>query len=320
MPRASPRGQIAQMNSKEVDMRTPWLAVAAWLLLPHVAAAQPSLDSLWPNADGSRWEYQFTFVDFVSPDQSFTGPAWLQLSGTVETSGGTAQVLLGGQDVPTEAGAAPALPPIVRALWRARPDLRARIVARYGADCVAATTSWEPLLLHDGYLMKSATSIQMWQPGWDHPTWTYLRDDLGVGATFTHQLVPELADDVFLYGTVEANDATVATQAATFEHALRMGYRIDFGWSTGISEGGTWLGRFRSETRGHVHYVPGVGPVELLEDFVPFVEVDCDTLSCPWDWTSQLNQIAESTTLSLRSEPTAIAPVSWSEVKALYRE
>jgi hypothetical protein len=301
-------------------MRTPWLAAAACLLLPHFATAQPSLQSLWPNADGLRWDYQLTVVNVVSPDHNFTAPAWLQLSGTVETSGGTAQVLLASHDVSAKAGAAPALPPIVRAVWRARPDLRARIVALYGADRVAATAAWWPLLLHDGYLMKSATNIQMWQPSWDHPTWTYLRDDLSVGATFTHQLVPELADDIFLYGTVEANDATVVTQAGTFEHAVRMGYRIDYGWSTGISEGGTWLGRFRSETRGHVHYVPDVGPVELLQDFVPFVEVDCDTLACPGEWTGQLGETDESMTLSLGSAPTAIAPASWSAVKALYRK
>ena len=301
-------------------MRTPWLAAAASLLLPHFATAQPSLESLWPSTDGLRWEYQLTVVDLVSPDRNFTVPAWLQLSGTVETSGGTAQVLLGNHDVPPKAGAVPALPPIVRAVWRARPDLRARIVAFYGADRVAATSSWWPLLLHDGYFMKSATSIQMWQPDWDHPTWTYLRDDLSVGAAFTHQLVPELADNVFLYGTVEANDATVATLAGTFEHAVRMGYRIDYGWSTGIDENGTWLGRFRSETLGHVHYVPGVGPVESLEDYVPFVEVDCDTLSCPGEWTDQLGDVFSSMTLSLQSEPTAIAPASWSEVKALYRK
>jgi len=289
------------------------LALPAWAQLP------PALDTLWPNADGLRWDYELTVVNHVLPDESFTVAASLQLSGTVETAGGTAQVLLGDHPVPAKPGTAPGSSPLLCAVWRARPDLRARIAARQGASRVAAA-AWWPLLLHPGYFMKSATSIQMWQPDWDHPTWKYLEDDLLVGADFTLQLVPDLADDVFLHGTVEANDTPVTTDAGSFEHAVRMGYRIDYGWSVILDEALNVIGQYRSETLGHVHYVPGVGPVESLEDFIPYQEIDCSPGECPPEYTSQLGVSAETMGLALQGLPTAVAPASWSVVKSLYRD
>jgi len=167
--------------------------------------------------------------------------------------------------------------------------------------------------------MKNTSNIQMWQPDWNHPTWTYMTDDLRPGATFTHQLVPELADNVFLHGTVEATDVPVSTVAGDFEHAVQIGYVIDYGWSEGTDPEGQPIGQFRSETRGHVHYVPDVGPVESLEDFLPFVEVDCGTQECPAEWTDLLGVSIATISLSLSQRPVGVEAVTWGRLKALYQ-
>ena len=292
-----------------------WIC-AAVLLVTGTAVAQPTLDALWPNTDGRRFEYQF--VNTSSVDPNFTTPAVLWFDGAVQTVGGTAQLLFGDHSVPGKARPGAASDPLLAAVWRARPDLRPRIAARAGRSL--QETTWWPLLLHDGYFMKSPTHIQMWQPSWSHATWTYLTDELTVGATFTHQLIPEIADNVFLHGTVEAIDATVATLAGTYEHAVRMGYVIDYSWGEVVDlETQQVIGRARSETRGHVHFVPDVGPVEMLENWIPYVEIDCAPNACPQEWVDLLGITVTTKTLSRADGGVSVEPSTWSTVKALYR-
>lgn len=299
-------------------MRIPPRFTAALLLfvLPSPASSQPTLGSLWPNPDGMRWDFQISATNSSDPSRNFISDAMMQLSGTSETAGGKAQVLIAGHGLAPLPAAAWGLDPLLRSVWRARPDLRPAIEARFGKP--SDERIWWPLLLHDGYFMKTAASLQMWQPDWSHATWTYLRDDLTVGATFTHQLVPELADNVFLHGTVEAVDASVTTLVGAFEHAVRMRYVIDYGWTDGTDDRGNVVGRFRGETRGHVHYVPDIGPAEMLEDFLPYVEVDCGMNDCPPEWVGLLGQSLQTLTLSLTRTPVGVAQKSWSQVKALY--
>jgi hypothetical protein len=165
--------------------------------------------------------------------------------------------------------------------------------------------------------MKTAEAIQMWQPDFAHPTWTYLEDDFTVGSEFVHQLVPEFAEDIFLHGTVTAIDAVIETPAGTFTDAVEMTYLIDLGVGAVTDENGNLIGTVHGEVQGHVHYVPDVGPVELLEDYIPFVWIDCDG-DCPPEWEALLGVTVTSQTLELTSVPVATAPRSWSDVKALY--
>jgi len=287
---------------------------AALVLSPVGALAQPTLESLWPNQDGLRWEYEFHVTELLGNESTL--PASLQLLGVTETPGGIAQVLIANHATPTTSSAVPVSDPLLRALWQARPDLRAAIVARN--EVASGGETWWPIFLHGGSFMKNATHIQMWQPDYGHPTWTYLTDELSVGATFTQQLVPELANDVYLHGTVTDIDATVTTIAGTFENAVKMTYRIDYGWSEGTDDDNNVIGQLRGETRGHVHYVPDVGPVELLEDWIPFVEIDCAPNTCPVEWQDSLGVSFVTTTLSLTDLPVAIEARTWTEVKNLY--
>lgn len=292
-----------------------FLLIAAGLAA--TASAQPDLATLWPNADGQRWTYTYTETPLSGP--AFTSPAILQLEGTTQTAGGTAQILLAWHDPsPLALHRAPSgLTSLERAVWHARPDLRRALELR--RDKSAAATTWDPLLLHDGYFLKSAANIQMWQPDWNHPTWTYLTSDLQVGSTFTHQLIPELATDIYLHGTVEAIDDAVATPAGTFTNAVKVAYLIDLGVNTATDETGEVIGRVHGEIRGYVRYVPDFGPVELFEEHLPYAWIDCAPNACPPSWVELEGQVEVTRTLSLTEAPTPLEPRSWGEVKALYR-
>ena len=139
------------------------------------------------------------------------------------------------------------------------------------------------------------------------------------GSTFTHQLIPELADDIFLHGTVVAIDATVVTEHATYSNAVKVEYVIDFGVSTRTDESGNVLATHHSERNGHVHFVPGVGPVELLEESTPFVWADCGSEDCPPEIDDWIGQVTETQTLSLDQGPVSVEAASWGGVKSMYR-
>lgn len=295
---------------------SPFILLAA-AALAWPALAQPDLADLWPNADGQRWTFTYTETPHVGA--AFTSPAVLQLEGTTQTAGGPAQILLAWHDAPpaTRAGEPAGLAAFERAVWRARPDLRRALELR--RNKTPAANTWDPLLLHDGYFMKGAANIRMWQPDWNHPTWTYLTSDLQVGATFTHQLIPELASDIYLHGTVEAVDDAVTTPAGTFTNAVRVAYLIDLGVSWAVDEMGGIIGSVHGEIRGHVRYVPDFGPVELLEEHLPCVWIDCGPNECPPSWVELEGQVEVTRTLELTEAPTPVEPRSWGGVKALYR-
>jgi len=293
-------------------------AVITLTALTPVASAQPSLASLWPNDNGMRWEFDYSYEEAEMPPYneglSFTSSAFLHLDGTHEIPGGLAQVLRGEHGgAPRHAkDAPPALPALWRAIWRARPDLRECIAARNGS--ASQDGAWEPLLLHPGYFVKTEQIIEMWQDEWNHPTWTYLENDITVGASFVHQLLPEFADDIFLYGTVAAIDATVSTIAGVFTDAVRMDYVIDLGWQIATNDQGDPVGRRRSEVAGYVHFGPEVGPLNMLEEFFPFAEIDWG----PVEWQDWLGVPVEIQTLSLTSMPVASRAMTWSGVKQLF--
>jgi len=67
-----------------------------------------------------------------------------------------------------------------------------------------------------------------------------------------------------------------------------------------------------------VDFVPGIGPVMMVEDSFPVVEVDCTPAACPQEWLDQLDVSVETQTLSLAHE-VAVESSTWSSVKSLYR-
>lgn len=281
------------------------------------AAAQVPLAPLWPNDDGMRWDYEMEIVDIMA-GIDMTLDAFLALEGNTMTPGGEAQNLIAVQTSTPPALAAdqPELPALLLTIWRARPDLRAAIEAGYGGKDVVEP--WYPLFLHGGYFLKSPDDIQMWQE-FSHPTWTYLEAPVMNGQSFVQQLVPEFADDIFLYGTVADTEAEVSTPFGTFSGAVKMEYLVDLGVSSMTDEQGNLIATVHGENVGHVYFVPGVGPVDLLEEYTPFVWADCPD-GCPPEIADYIGVVVTTVTMRLSSSPVAEQQDSWGMVKSLYRQ
>lgn len=287
------------------------------VLLTTAASAQIALDSLWPNADGLRFTYDYTYEEYLS-NESVAGQAWLQFDGYVMTPDGQAQVLLGGQP-PLPGKAKTPYPGILGQVWRARPDLRTKIAALYGDSSKDEPDYWCASFLQTGWFLKSTNGIRMWQEYWNQSTWTYLEGDIAPGASFVIQLLPELGPDFYLHGTVEDVAATIMTGAGSFRNAVKVAYYLDYGIQEMRDEDGNRQGKVHPEMRGYVFYVPDVGPVAMLQEFYPFATMDCDDQPCPPEWVPWIGKPMELQTLSLSQVPLPAQTRTWGDVKALYR-
>jgi hypothetical protein len=301
----------------KILMIMPMIALAITVSAAASVQAQVPLAPLWPNDDGMRWDYDMHLTDLIG-DIDMDLDAFLALEGTTMTPGGEAQNLFSAHQDPFPGltRSEPALPPILLMVWRARPDLRPAIEARYGGKDIIHP--WFPNFLHGGYFLKSAENIQMWQDTWLHPTWTYLEVPVTTGHSFTHQLVPEFADDIFLHGTVADTDAAVSTPAGDFTGAVKMDYLIDLGISKVVNEQGELIGTIHGEYTGSVHYVPDVGPVNLFEEHMPIVWADCPG-GCPPEIEDNIGVVTTTITMGLKALPVGVQHGSWGMVKSLYR-
>jgi len=292
------------------------LAIALIPLAPPALHAQPTLGQLWPNADATEWRYAYTYTDGISASES--GDARLYFDGTDAMTGAVVQRLFG-ETMPdaTPRGAAPeALPAFLRTLWSVRPELRARL------DGLATRTGsyWPFVLLPDfvgnasgvGFL-ETPDYLGGWRDMLADWSWWYLTDELSEGATFELQLIPDLADDVFLRGEIRTLEGSVTTVSETYDNAVIVDYEVDYGVSTIIDDMEQELGTFQSFHRGHVAYVPGVGPVALEEALTH--EVDCRACD-PEDVDFPEGEAS----LSLTSGPVPQRTASWGALKERWRQ
>lgn len=262
----------------------------------------PTLENAWPNENGRSWTYAVTERSWAGdvPDTVYADPdsvpaapdieeilsllddrdtpapadttLWaygLQFSDSITTDPGvTAQHLAETMD--PGAPAAGRLPvgrvepraAFFRSLARARPDLAPRIRALAGA---AEVDIVGPLLVSGGAWEKTTEHIGLYGAVDTLLSWQFLDANVRPGHEFTFQLVPSLADDVFLHAHV-VHQGTVTTPVGTFANGVEVAYLIDYGVS-GITEGGSpeILGYARLITYGTVVYAPTVGPVRVYE-------------------------------------------------------
>ena len=268
---------------------------------PHVSASP--LRMIWPNEDGRSWSYQVVERSFadgsitiygnpaaVPPAPSISQAAalldtlpigtvigsdtasfGLRFSGLITTQSGVTRQNLFETLVSTSA-TSPARTPIggspafLAQLYRARPDLRPLLRARFASVSQLADTvhTYASTLLH-GYAWEKTTRwIGTYGDVDTLLAWKFLTSNLLPGSEFTHQLVPSLASDVFLHGRILERQ-TVRTPAGTYVNAVVCAYLIDFGISQLTGAGGTVTGYSRWYNYGSVAYVDGVGPVACYE-------------------------------------------------------
>lgn len=289
-----------------------WPFVLAAVAGPATASAQVSMSDLWPNDNGLRWEYEQTLALPLDGPEPVPTTVALRFDGTTPVPGGSeVQNLV--QELPA-ASPAPggASDPLLRNLWRARPDLRPKLESLGFGYSPAQDEAWESLFIHGGAWEKAEDEIRTWRP--DVPltrSWVFLVEDISVSGSFQLQLIPDIAANVSLTGTVTAvEDVTVP--AGTFSGAYRVDYEVDYGEATCTSEDSPEsTGTLRSYTRGHVHYVPGVGPVQSLEELT---HTDV-TGTCP-GVTPDVVRVR--VTMELLQVPVPVVPVTWGRLKAIY--
>lgn len=303
------------MKTEHVRRFAPNLLLCLSIHAPAMAQTT-SLDSLWPNEDGLRWTYDGYYEENVPGfELSADFTATLTFDGTNGIGGQTAQNLIGrvDGDVVSKTAARPSgLGPLEARLWHARPDLRPALVAR----ATKAVDFWPFSILHpaDGNIgfLKTESEIGDWRDDIAARSWLYVVEPIDVGPNFTLQLIPDLADNVFLYGAVAEAEVTVTVGSWTFDRAWVLEYTIDQGETTITDEGGNVLGTQRWESTGSVTFVSGVGPVAMDEQ-TEVAELDCPT--CPYEQGDVLSQGS----LQLRAATVPTETSTWSELKARYQ-
>lgn len=298
------------------------LALAAALLLAAPAHAQPTMDSLWPNTDGLSWSYDQHYESYelnqlVVDNQIrifFDGPTTAPTA--IDAQYLRHQLLSGPAAVMAEDSSLPA-DPFYRQLWIARPDLRVKIrQALDGAPCpqFAPPGAYAVLLSGEFAFLKTADEIATWRCTLaDTRSWLFLVSNLTIGNTFTLQLIPDLASNVYLHGTIAAVEpATVP--AGTFADCVRVDYVVDYGLTECTDNAGSPIGTYRSETRGAIHYAPQVGPVRSSEEFIRFAEATGTCVD-----PQEVGVVMARTTLGLFSGTTTVRHTTWGRLKTTYR-
>jgi len=301
------------------------IALACMLFALPAAAQPPTMERLWPNEDGRSWSYDQHYEELGFGTDIVDNQVRVWFDGTTVAPTGIEaqylrQELVGGSTAPARsatAALAAAIPdPLLRAVWVARPDLRARIEAAAAeAPCPQVHPPGAYALLLGGEFAwrRTADEVAAWRCNLANTrSWLWLVSDLTIGNTFTLQLIPDLASDVLLHGTIAAIEPA-SVPAGTFQDCVRVDYVIDYGTSSCTDPSGNPMGTSRSETRGYVRYAPDVGPVESLEQWFPVVESTDGCGGFP------IGQPATLTTMQLSSLPVPARLASWGRLKAAYR-
>ena len=254
----------------------------------------PTMDNIWPHADGNAWIYDLAVRSFAGdPDAVFPADGSMPPLPTMEElhaamdqdivfeargqSDGLYRMAFEG-DITTESGVTAQhlteelfLPVeglrrvsshedrLLGRILAARPDLRGRVACKDIGDELKA-----PILL-GGYAFE-ATADGIYSYGdvdQDH-SWTYLEGDLTVGSEFSIQLLSAFTDDLFLYGRIwNVGDYTVG--GMTYANCVECFYLVDLGVTPVVDEFGMPLGNIRAYIFGSVYFAPDIGPVYCHE-------------------------------------------------------
>lgn len=294
------------------------LLLAALTSAPALAQG-PTLDALWPNVDGLTWTYDVHYESYDDNPMTVDGQVRLGLDGTTVAAGGVqAQYLrqqwIGATPPGFAAFASPvATDPFLRSLAIARPDLRAavaRLVDDSPCPQYAPTPSYSLLLDGEFAYRQTADEIAAWRCNLATTrAWLWLVSDLSIGSSFTLQLIPDLASDVLLHGTVGAVESA-SVPAGTYADCVRVDYVVEYGTNQCVDSDGNVTGTSRFETQGWVRYAPGVGPVESRESLV----LVTGTGTC-----GAGPAIRNLTTQRLSSAPVPTVTTSWGRLKLVHR-
>lgn len=262
-----------------------------------------TLTNIWPHEDGTTWSFEMDYKVFPTdertepdalpsmeslhalllaghegePTHAESALYELGLSGMMTTeSGVVAQRLVTRLEplVPVAGSrsvmAAPAHQErLLRMVAVARPDLRHAVEARLGAaPAPMKTLGVEPPFLLGGEAFSREKSGYYGYGDLDrNHSWVYMEGPLRAGRTFNLQLVPALADDIWLHGRIwSVKDAVL--DGVRYENLVECMYVLDMGVQAATNEDGSIQLSARSFMYGIIWYCPGVGPVGAKEAHV----------------------------------------------------
>jgi len=270
-----------------------------------------TIDELWPNDNGRWWEYDLHIAesdtdlgDLKDPDiplpsvqqmsrlvvdlahdGSPTSEDYLlrtSFAGTRTTmSGATGQALVEEfEDVGSKKTDARTADPILDLIWSMRPDLRSRLPE---PDKVGSGDRGPAGLT--GYCWtKTETYIGGYGDLNADLSWLYLKAPLRASATFTMQLVPDIADNIWLHGLIE-RQLTWTQGETAYPRAVEVFLLIDLGAQIATDDQGNTMQLDRSWVCSRTVYAPGVGPVythewrstagdSVLQDPIGYLELE----------------------------------------------
>lgn len=205
---------------------------------------------------------------------SLSGPYVMQFDGAIVTGAGvTAQHLR--ESLRIQAPAGPRLSGnawsgrFLSSLADARPELRGRIMALEVGPS-ASSILHLPWFLHGGAWEKTREHIGTYGDLEQRLAWVFLEADVSPGSRFEYQLVPSLADDVYLHAWVVPQN--LQWKLKDFAKDIQVVYVLDYGIGQVTDESGNVLGYTRHVAYGTVVYAPGIGPVLCAERFVATAE------------------------------------------------
>jgi len=253
----------------------------------------PTIDNIWPHEDGRSWTYDFTQQSFddpslaLFPDSASVPPPpdpadvdsilaalpainptthhgiWrLKFDGQITTeSGAQGQNLDESLFTELDGG----LVNVVFTDHGPQRLLHALLRDRSQQAPRKMPSDVEPPILLFGYAFEQTPDhIGTYGDVDQDLAWKFLDDQLQVAHRFDFQLVPSLADNVFLHVLV-AESMSVSTEVGEFSNALRVVYVVDNGIFRITDESGATSGYFRPLVFGEIVYVPQVGPVQSFE-------------------------------------------------------
>jgi hypothetical protein len=204
------------------------------------------------------------------PDSTLSAGYRLRFDGTATTNSGVMGQNLVSQILFTKPGSTNTSHStrFLHRLAAARPDLRSRIAAAYPVE-------WDeksgpepiepfPLFLSGGVYEKTAAHIGAYGDLDSLLAWKWLEADVTAGHEFVLQLVPSIADDVFLHARV-LGSRTVTVPSGTYQRVIDVVYAVDYGVIGFVDETQQGLGFMRLYDYGSVAYAENVGPVESVE-------------------------------------------------------
>lgn len=271
------------------------ILIAAALLLSVVACKddvtgpdpiKPTMVNIWPHEDGTAWSFDGSYAKYEfpakampldtalpsmaalhaelqrpiagTPAETLTGILTMTLDGTITTrTGVTAQNL--SVDFIADTTGVTAPDPLLNLIARCRPDLRPAILRRMDATKILFGP-FPPILLNGHAFAYEDSGYYGYGDLDTNHSWVYLTGGVDEGDEFSLQLIPALADNIWLHGQIWSVGARIIG-GRRFANVVECMYVIDMGEQVATDENGDPIGPVRSYVYGTIFYAPEVGPV-----------------------------------------------------------